>query len=91
MKKYGLAHSQFNNFFVTHRDIPANFNLLDLSLSELSHSQGPQHVKTYLQSLKTKPETHFYNGKVQESNFTSVEKANILSFIGTKGCLIENF
>ncbi len=39
--------------------IPAIFIFLDLMLSAPSHSQIPQHSKTYLQSLETKPENHF--------------------------------
>ena len=58
-KSMFLAYFHFNNFFVTHGHIPAIFNLLDLTLSELSHSQSPQHSKTYLQNLETKPETRF--------------------------------
>ena len=54
-----LAFSHFNNFFVTHGHITAIINLLYLILSELSYSQSPQHSKTYLQSLKIKPETRF--------------------------------
>ena len=30
-----------------------------------------------------------YYGKVKEANLTSVKKANILSFLGTKSCLTE--
>ena len=44
-------------------------------ISILSHSPIPQHSKTYLQSLET--------------YLTSVKKANILSFLGTKSCLTE--
>ena len=58
-KSMFVASFHFNNFFVTHGHIPATFNLLHLMLSTLSHSQSPQHSKTYLQSLETKPETHF--------------------------------
>ena len=54
-----FAFSHFNNFFGTHGHIPAIFNFLDLKLSALSRSQSPQHSKIYLQSLETKPETHF--------------------------------
>jgi hypothetical protein len=54
-----FAFSHINNFFDTHGHIPAIFNFLDRMLSALSHSQSPQHFKTYLQSLETKPETHF--------------------------------
>ena len=54
-----FAFSNFNTFFGTRGHIPAIFNLLDLMLSALSHSQSPQHSKTYLQSLETKLETHF--------------------------------
>ena len=59
MKKYVFfAFSHFNNFFVTHSHIPAILNFLDLILLELSHSQSPQHSKTYLKILETKTETH---------------------------------
>ena len=58
-KSMFFAFSHFNLFFGTHGHIPAIFNFLDLMLSALSHSQSPQHSKTYLQSLETKPETHF--------------------------------
>ena len=44
-----FAFSHFNNLFGTHDYIPAIFNFLDLMLSALSHSQSPQHPKTYLQ------------------------------------------
>ena len=54
-----FAFSHFNNFFGTHGHIPAILNYLDLLLSALSHSQSLQHSKSYLQSLETKPETHF--------------------------------
>ena len=53
-----LGNGNFNNFFGTNGHIPAIF-FLDLTLSALSHSQSPQHSKTNLQSLDTKPETHF--------------------------------
>ena len=49
-----LAYSHFDNFFVTHGHIPSIFNLLDLTLSELSHSQSPQHSKTYKTNKKSK-------------------------------------
>jgi hypothetical protein len=58
-------------------------------LSALSHSQSPQHFKTYLQSFETKPETHFIYAKVEETFFTSVKKAKNFSFFGTKSCLKE--
>ena len=54
-----FAFSHFNNFFHTHGHIPPIFYFLDLMLSELSHSQSPQHPKTYFQSFETKLETHF--------------------------------
>ena len=54
-----FACSHFNNFFGTHGHIPALFNFFNLMLSALSHSQSPQHSKTYLQRLETKSETHF--------------------------------
>ena len=54
-----FAFFHFKNFCVTPGHIQATFNFLDLILSELSHGQSPQHSKTYLQSLETKPETHF--------------------------------
>ena len=53
------AFYHFNNFFGTHGHITAVINFLDLILSVLLHSQSPQHSKTYLQNLKTKPETCF--------------------------------
>ena len=84
-----LAYSHFKNFFVTHGHIPAIFNLLHLTLSELSHSQRPQHSKTYLQSLKPNRKLVSYYGKVKETNFTSVKKAKMLSFLGTKRCRTE--
>ena len=59
-KKYAFAFSHFNNFFVTYSNIPAIFNFSDLVLSELYHSQSPQHYKTYLHSLETNTETHLY-------------------------------
>ncbi len=58
-KSMFIAYSHFNNFFVTHGHIPAIFNFLDITLSELSHSQSPRHSKTYLQKLEIKIETHF--------------------------------
>ena len=73
---------------MTHGHITAIINFLGLILSELSHSQSPQNSKTYLQSLKTKPETRYY-GKAKETNFTSVKKANILSFLGNKCCRMK--
>ena len=51
--------SHFNNFFGTRGKIQAIFNFLEQVLSLLSHSQSPQHSKTYLQCLETKLETHF--------------------------------
>ena len=57
-KSMFLDFSHFNNFFGTHGHIQAIF-FLDLMLSALSQSQSPQHSKTFLQSLDTKPETHF--------------------------------
>ena len=60
MKKYVFfAFSHFNNFFGTHGPIQAIFIFFDRILSALSHMQSPQHSKTYLQHLETKPETYF--------------------------------
>ena len=42
-------------------NIPAIFNLWDPILSELSHSQSPQHFRTYLKYLETNTETFFYS------------------------------
>ena len=56
MKKYVFAYSNTNNFLLLTVTYQPYF--LDLILSELSHSQSPQHSRTYLQSLETKPEAH---------------------------------
>ena len=74
-KVFFFAFSHFNNFFGTLGHITAIFNFLDLMLSTLSHSPSPQHSKTCLQSLETKPETHLYYGKDKETFFTPVKKA----------------
>ena len=84
-----FALSHFHNFVVTHGHIPAIFNFHNLILSELSHSQSPQHSKTYLQCLETKMETHLYYGKVKETYFTPVKNAKMLSSLETKSCLKE--
>ena len=88
-KSMFFAFSHFNNFFVTHGHIPAIFNLLYLMLSALSHSQSPQHSKTYLQSLETKPETHFilWQSRGNLCHF-SLKVENIV-ILGTKSCLKE--
>ena len=54
-----FAFSHLNNFFGTRGHIQAMFNFLEQVLSALSHSQSPQNSIKYLQSLETKPETHF--------------------------------
>ena len=86
-KSMFFAFSYFNNFFGTQGHIPAIFNLLDLMLSALSHSQSPQHSKTYLQSLENKPETHFILWQSRGNLFHFSKKAKILYFLGTKSCL----
>ena len=60
----------------------STFNLVLLMLSAPSHSQSPNHSKIYLQSLETKPETHFILWQSVENLFHFS-----LSFLGTKSCL----
>ena len=57
-KIYIYFFFQLLYFFVTHGDMPAIINCLDLLLSELSHNKIPQHSKPYLQSLETKLKTY---------------------------------
>ena len=54
-----LVFSTSITFFVAPGHIPAIFDLWDPILSELSHSQNPQHFRTYLQYLETNTETRF--------------------------------
>ena len=54
-----FAFFHFKNFFVTPGHIQAIFNFWDPILPELSHSQSPQHSRTYLQNLETNTETNF--------------------------------
>ena len=68
-KSVFIAFPHFNNFFGTHGHIPAIFLFLDLMLAVPSHSQSPQHSKTYLQSLETKPETYFIFWQSQQNLF----------------------
>ena len=70
-----FAFSLFNNFFGTNGHIPAIFNFVDLMLLVLLHSQNPQHSKTYLQSLETKPEIILCYGKVEEAFFPFIWKS----------------
>ena len=54
-----FAFFHFNSVFVTPGHIQAIFNFWDPITPELSHSQSPQHSRTYLQNLETNMETHF--------------------------------
>ena len=90
MKKYVfLLFPTSITFLVLMVTYQPNLIFLDLMLSALSHSQSPQHSKTYLQSLETKPENHFILWQRWGNLFTSVKKAEILSLLGTKICLKE--
>ena len=72
-KSMCFAFSHINNFLVTHSHIPAIF-LLDLILSDLSHSKSPQHSITYLQSFETKTETHIILWQSQGNLFHFSQK-----------------
>ena len=76
-KSMFFALSHFDNFFVTHGHIPAIFNFLDLILSELSHSQSPSILKHIFKVWKPKRKLILYYGKVKETYFTSVKKAQV--------------
>ena len=77
-----FTFSHFHYFFVTHGHKPAIFNFFNRNLSDLWHSLSPQHSKTYLQGLETKPKTYLYiiiyYGKVKETYLISVIRAKIL-------------
>ena len=87
-----LAFSHFNNFFGTHGHIPAIFNFFDLLLSALSHSQSPQHSKKYLQSLETKPWTHFVLWQSQGNFFSlQLKRPKFFNFWGIKAVWRKNY
>ena len=78
-----FAYSHFNNFIGAHGHIPAIFKFLDLMLSALS--QIPQHSKTYLQSLETKPENHFILWQSQGTLFElKYKRPTFSNFLGLK-------
>ena len=68
-KSICFVFSNFNNFFGTHGHIPTIFNVLNPMLPALSHMQSPGHSITYLQSLETKPETHFISWQSRGNHF----------------------
>ena len=86
-----FAFSHFNNFFGTHGHIPAILNFWDRMLSALSHSQSPQHFKTYLQSLETKPETHFFMPKSRKPFSLQLKRPKFCHFLGLKAVWRKNY
>ena len=86
-EKYVFCFSPLQIFFCKSRSHFCYIYFLDLILSELYHSQSPQHSKTYLQCWETKPETHFMLCQSKETYFTSVKKAKQISSLGPKSCL----
>ena len=91
-KSMFFAFPHFKNFFGTHGHIPAIFNFWDRMISALSHSQSPQHFKTYLQSLETKPETHFILCQSQGNLFSlQLKRPKFCHFLGLKAVWRKNY
>ena len=85
-----FAFFHFNNFFVTPGHIPAIFDLWDPILSELSHSQSPQHFRTYLQYLETNMETRFIVSQFRKPISIQPKRPKLGNLFGLKAVWQKN-